>query len=95
MKNQLVGEENEGFEIYPAESKLVDTANQFHIWVFDDVTVRFPLGFQERCVTEQQGLGEHQRPFPDDRKPEDLKENEDRMKKAMEHFNKTGEISWK
>lgn len=33
MKNQLCGDEREGVELYPAESRLVDTANQFHIWV--------------------------------------------------------------
>ena len=34
IKNELVGDENEGFELFPKESRLVDTANQFHIWVF-------------------------------------------------------------
>ena len=29
IKNELVGPECEGFELYPAESRLVDTANQF------------------------------------------------------------------
>ena len=28
IKNLIVGPEHEGFEIYPAESRLVDTANQ-------------------------------------------------------------------
>jgi len=30
IKNQLLGEECEAFEIYPAESRCVDLANQFH-----------------------------------------------------------------
>jgi len=29
----IVGEEHEAFEVYPAESRLVDTANQYHLWV--------------------------------------------------------------
>ena len=29
IKNMIVGDEHEGFEVYPAESRLVDTANQY------------------------------------------------------------------
>jgi hypothetical protein len=45
IKNELVGAENEAIEIYPAESRLVDTANQYHLWVFKDPTFRIPMGF--------------------------------------------------
>ena len=34
IKNMLVGPDYEGIEIYPAESRVVDTANQYHLWVF-------------------------------------------------------------
>lgn len=50
LKNQLAGPEYEGVEIYPAESRKVDTANQFHIWAFP-----FKMGFglgEERMVTD-------------------------------------------
>ena len=50
IKNQLVGEENEGFELYPSESRLVDTANQFHIWVVEDTSVAVPVGWFNRVV---------------------------------------------
>ena len=33
IKNELVGEENEAVELYPKESRMVDQANQFHLWV--------------------------------------------------------------
>jgi hypothetical protein len=33
IKNELCGLEREGMELYPADSRVVDTANQFHIWV--------------------------------------------------------------
>lgn len=52
IKNQLVGAENEAIEIYPAESKRVDSANQYHLWVFKDPTYRIPIGFQTRLVSE-------------------------------------------
>lgn len=40
IKNELCGPEWEGVEIYPAESRLVDAANQYHLWCF-----QFTLGF--------------------------------------------------
>lgn len=79
IKNQLVGEENEGCEIYPAESRLVDGANQFHIWVFENKEIRFPFGFDMRVVSEKSFVGETQRPFPYNRKPTDLKECEEKL----------------
>jgi hypothetical protein len=44
IKNQLCGPEREGFELYPAESRLVDTSNQYHIWVMPE-GVTIPFGF--------------------------------------------------
>jgi len=69
IKNMLVGPENEGFEIFPAESRLVDTANQYYMWVFKDPTYRFPFGFQERSVSAL-NLGKSRNKFiRDERKP--------------------------
>lgn len=34
IKNQLAGPEWEAMEIYPAESRMVDMANQYHLWCF-------------------------------------------------------------
>jgi hypothetical protein len=45
IKNQLLGEECEAMELYPAESRLVDTANQYHLWGYDDPGLRAPFGF--------------------------------------------------
>ena len=44
IKNELCGPEREGVELYPAESRLIDTANQFHIWVLPEGE-RFPVGY--------------------------------------------------
>lgn len=51
IKNELVGPEHEGVELYPAESRLTDTANQYHIWCLADPTTRFPFGWQGRVVS--------------------------------------------
>lgn len=34
IKNQIVGPECEAIEIYPAESRRMDTSNQYHLWCF-------------------------------------------------------------
>ena len=54
IKNKLVGAENEAIEIYPAESRLVDTSNRYHLWVFADSTYRIPLGYNERLVFDSE-----------------------------------------
>lgn len=63
IKNQLCGPEYEGMELYPKESRLVDTANQYHIWVVPDI----PIGFPGRLVMEGDDLvpGAEQRDFED------------------------------
>src|ERR1700742_3558802 len=43
IKNELVGAECEAIEIYPAESRLVDTSNKYHLWVCTDPTFRWPF----------------------------------------------------
>ena len=54
IKNELVGEENEGVELYPAESRLVDSANQYHMWVLKESGIIFPFGMTgSRNVTTE------------------------------------------
>lgn len=72
IKNMVVGPECEAMELYPAESRLVDTANQYHLWVFVSSDVRFPIGWHQRLVLtpeelEAQGDAPNavQRPFED------------------------------
>jgi len=65
IKNELLGTEWEGVELYPAESRLVDTSNQFHLWCFEPPW-RFPFGFGERLVADENAasaVGAKQRPF--------------------------------
>ena len=54
--------------IYPAETRLVDTANQWHLWVFVDSKVRLPVGFRTREVggaCEAEVVGAKERAFAD------------------------------
>ena len=47
IKNQLVGEECEGVELYPAESRKVDVGNEYHIFCVRRSGWRFPFGWQK------------------------------------------------
>jgi hypothetical protein len=53
IKNELVGPEYEAVELFPAESRLVDSANEYHLWVLADQGNRFPFGFPKRFVVDQ------------------------------------------
>lgn len=57
IKNQIVGRECEGVELYPAESRLVDSANQFHLWCVKDPEYRFPFGFTGARVVTDEPIG--------------------------------------
>ena len=46
IKNELVGPEAEALELYPAESRLVDMANQYHLWAFKP-PYSIPVGFNQ------------------------------------------------
>jgi len=85
IKNQLVGEECEGCELFPAESRLVDGANQYHIWVFEDPANGFPFGFFHRLVCETPILGT-QRKFPAGRRPDDIEKNEELLKAYVQNY---------
>lgn len=69
IKNELCGTEAEGVELYPAEKRLMDEANQFHMYVIAPGN-RFPFGEQERTVmtpadlaSDPAAIGARQRDF--------------------------------
>jgi hypothetical protein len=90
IKNELVGPEREGFEFYPPESQLVDSANQYHLWVLP-VGMLMPLVFRDgRWVTDKGGEdGSVQRPF--EHPPDDLKEMREEFKRKYE-LAKSGQV---
>lgn len=68
IKNELVDPEALAIEVFPPESFLVDTSNQFHLWCVRGLAV--PFMFRERLVSEAEIGNAKQRPF--DEKPYDL-----------------------
>lgn len=95
IKNELIGEQFEAMELYPSEKRLVDTANQYYLFVFPEMQFArnwFPFGFAERLVSEvempglegHEGMGKStQRPF--EVKPPDL-ETPETFKQRIEYM---------
>ena len=85
IKNQLCGDECVGVEIYPKESHLVDTANQFHIWVFEEA-IHLPFGWTTRIVSDKETAAKNstQRKFPENRKPIDNEQGVEYLDKCDE-----------
>lgn len=94
IKNELVGEEVEAVEVYPAESRLVDTSNQYHLYCFPELQFengKLPFGYKDRLVSEgstpginETGKGSRQRDFRKELRPKDLVRGEDLDKAARE-----------
>lgn len=63
IKDEICGPSWEAVELFPARERLVDTANQYHLWCIPD---RFGFGLQEGMVTGPEVaelVGALQRPF--------------------------------
>lgn len=51
IKNQLAGPETESFELYPAESRLLDPSNYYTLWCFPGVR-HLRIGMTHRDVKD-------------------------------------------
>lgn len=77
IKNEIAGPEREGVELYPAESRMVDTSNQYHLWVLPKGQ-NFPFGYKERLVMQDtSGMKAKQRQFEEP--PSDLRSPEQEL----------------
>lgn len=47
IKNEIAGPEREAVELYPAESRKVDTSNKWHLWVQPE-GVKIGVGWTQR-----------------------------------------------
>jgi hypothetical protein len=56
IKNEVLGPDVEACELFPAEARLVDTSNQYHLWALPEGKA-FPWGFTERAVVDANGAG--------------------------------------
>tara|TARA_Y100000593_G_C4302514_1_gene334116 strand:+ start:1069 stop:1575 length:507 start_codon:yes stop_codon:yes gene_type:complete len=53
IKNQICGKDREGMEIYPSEDRVVDTANQYHMFVLPK-GAGIGLGFGKGIKTDKE-----------------------------------------
>lgn len=84
IKNKIAGKEAEAVELYPSESRLVDTSNQYHLFVLPKGE-KFPFGYSDRVIVsghdDYDGKGgSKQRPFENE--PEDAITIEEAKKQA-------------
>lgn len=63
IKNELVGYEHEAVELFPAASRTVDLANQYHLFCLAQAGDRFDFGFDQRAVDGNEYGGTGQEPF--------------------------------
>jgi hypothetical protein len=74
-------------ELYPAESRLVDQANQFHLWVMAEGE-SIPVGWFERNVYDDEHIdveiGSSQRPLDDD--VEQNPPSREQVEEALRHL---------
>ena len=54
IKNEILGPQYEAVELFPAEDRLIDTGNEYHLWAYADPQHRFPFGFDRRVVLPEQ-----------------------------------------
>lgn len=55
IKNDIVGAECEAIEMYPAESRLVDESNKYHLYAWTNPRFRIPFGWTQRSVSYVSG----------------------------------------
>ena len=60
IKNMICenGENRFAVEVYPPEKFLINTSNQYHLWVFDE-KVALGFGFRQRFVNTKNGYSTH------------------------------------
>jgi len=75
IKNELCGPESEGVELYPAESRLVDESNEYHMFVLPPGE-RVPFGYGTRSIGTNPPGKNKQRPWRPGLVPAELKDAE-------------------
>ena len=65
IKNLICGESNEGMQLFPAESRVVDTVNQYHLFVLKEPNLFIPVGFPTREVSDSSLPNTKQRTLTD------------------------------
>lgn len=70
IKNEVMGPDREAVELFPSERRLVDTANQYHLFVLPE-GLAWPFGYRDRMIISRSSRGATQEPFEPGEEPED------------------------
>lgn len=57
IKDEIVGSERVGLQVYPPQSELIDQANMYHVWVLPE-GFALPFGLQVALQTTGKGKGD-------------------------------------
>ena len=82
IKNDLVGEKREAVQLFPSMDRVLDTANQYFLWVAPEKHI-FGIGQVEQEVSDEvyaNKVGSVQRPFADSDPLGKLVDNRERSK---------------
>ena len=86
IKNELLGPEYEMVQLFPAESRLVDTVNQYHFFAMPNQE-KFPIGYEDgRCVSDlPDSTGSRQRAGAGatEKDEQDFSERKDKFQKNL------------
>lgn len=58
IKNEVCGPDREAVELYPAEERLADAANEYHLWVLP-AGERFKFGFVDGLVLDEKDMARY------------------------------------
>jgi len=90
IKTEVCGPDREAVELFPAESRHVDTSNQYHLWVLAEGH-RFPFGYEGRAVIKGRPEDDkyvpgasRQRPFEPGLEPADAVSREEATRLVRE-----------
>jgi hypothetical protein len=64
IKNEILGPEIEAVELFPAESRKVDQADQYHLWALTSPDLSYPVGYHSRTDTDAQKRVDELPPMP-------------------------------
>lgn len=88
LKNEIIGPQYDAVEIYPDEAKLVDNANQYHLWVLLDL--KLPFGFHHRVLSDGKFGNSVQRAFEE--RPVDCMDPDAYQTSLQQHLKTIGNL---
>jgi hypothetical protein len=95
IKAELFGPEQEAVELYPAQSRLIDDCNWYHLWVLpDDAIMAMGYGWKDSVTQTEDSECKVSVHTPEEDEDEDIEEDDPRLqgiKRAVDTLETKGE----